>query len=107
MTEQEQKSLAREWCEGRVVFSTHVPEGIINIVFMPLIFLNDEQRQKMIDEKVYAFYGKMEDAGPTGINGYPIFSRMFLIQEPDFLKVEQYAKEYDAFQKQFAAGDKA
>lgn len=107
MTEQEQKALAREWCEGRVLFSTHVPEDIMSMVFMPLIFLTDEQRQSMIEEKVYAFYGKMADAGPRGINGYPIFWNMFTIKEEDFLMVERYAKEYDEFQKQFAAGESA
>lgn len=102
MTDQELKALAREWCEGRILFSTQVPKEIISMVFMPIIFLNEEQRKELIAENVFAFYGKMADAGPRGINGYPIFWTMYRISEPDYKKVATFAKEYEAVQKAFA-----
>jgi hypothetical protein len=102
VTNQEIKALAREWCEGRILFSTQVPKEIISMVFMPIIFLNEEQRQELIAENVFAFYGKMADAGPRGINGYPIFWTMYRISEDDYNKLRQYAKEYsDIMQKVF------
>ena len=107
MTDQELRTLARDWCEGRVCFSTHVPENLIQMVFMPLFFMTNEARQKMIDDGVYALYGKMEDAESRSINGYPIFMTMYSITEANFLKVKEYAKQYAALQKQFEQGASA
>ena len=104
MKNQELKALAHEWSEGRVLFSTEVPKEIINMVFMPLIFLSEEQRQELISENVFAFYGKMEDAGPRGINGYPMFMTMYRISEPDYKKVREYAKDYSDMMKEFKEG---
>lgn len=83
------------------MFSTHVPSALFNMVFMPVMFCDPKQRQDLIDRQTYAFYGKMEDAGPRAINGYPIFNKVGSVNEADFRKIESFAKVYDAFINNF------
>lgn len=102
--DQELKTIARDWVEGRIMFSTQVPQEIMSMVFMPLIFLSDEQREQLIADEVFAFYGKMEDAGPRGINGYPMFNSMTSVTEKEYEKLQRYAKSYQEMQKEFEEG---
>lgn len=71
---------------------------------MPILFLNDEQRKQLIADEVFAFYGKMEDAGPRAINGYPMFTSMSSVTEKEYEKLSRYVKLYQDMQKEFEEG---
>jgi hypothetical protein len=103
--DRELKDIAREWAEGRILFSTQVPKEILSMVFMPILFLTDEQREKLIADDVFAFYGKMADAGPRAINGFPMFTAMTSMTKPEYEKVAEHVKVYQAMQKQFEGSE--
>lgn len=102
--DQELKTIARDWVEGRIMFTTQVPPEMVKMVFMPILFLNDEQREQLIADEVFAFYGKMEDAGPRSFNGYPMFTAMTSVTEKEYEKLTRYVKSYQAMQKEFEEG---
>ena len=89
--------LAEDMFYGRVFTSTQLPDGIndplIPSIFMPIIFMDDEQRQKMIDTKPVLFYGYYTDAGPMAINGYPtLFSFGYLGHEDALVVFERVTR---------------
>ena len=42
-------------------------------IFIPLIFMNEEQRDDMVKKGTLHIFEYYDKAGPRSINGYPIF----------------------------------
>ncbi len=75
-TELELRKLALGYVNGQIFGSWQIPkreESIMMSVFMPLIFLEEEHKQEMLDRGVEHIYEDMSKRGPMCINGYPIF----------------------------------
>lgn len=53
-------------------------------VFMPLIFLDEEQRKNLVDQKYVFAYEYYSEAGPRSINGMPIFTSVRFLNEEDY-----------------------
>lgn len=81
---------------GEVFTSDQIPERdfhLLPMIFMPLFFCSEEQRKEWKQHPPVLFYGWMRDAGPNGINHYPIFSRFGMIYKQDAgLIREKYEK---------------
>lgn len=75
MTEGEIRNLAKEIYRGEVFtsYNSGVTQSLLPKIFMPLVFLTQEARQKMIDGDVDMLYAPMRKAGPTAVNGMPQF----------------------------------
>ena len=63
-------------------------EHVLPMVFMPLIFLEDEDRKKFLADPPAMVYAYMKDAGPRSLNGNPIFMACSMIQDQrDVVKI--------------------
>lgn len=97
------KEIAKGIHKGEIFTSKHLRPNespdILGMVFMPLIMMNNEQRQEMIDNKAAVFFSYMKDAGPRSINGYPIFWSVSYLTDAEWLKVLQYLKKLEQFEK--------
>lgn len=93
-TDREIKELALGIYKGEIFTSLQIRENdtyLLSTIFMPLMFMDKEQIDKMEKHKAYMFYANMSEAGPRAINGYPIFMSMNYINEEDCKKVlEKY-----------------
>jgi len=93
MTEEEVNRLALDIYRGSIFTDRHLPpsvrKDILHLVFMPLIFTTPETITTWEAENgpLGMIYERMEQAGPTGINGYPIFMSSNLVNKVDTDKV--------------------
>jgi len=58
-------------------------EGLLHMIFMPLIFLDEVQQKELVADKVAHFWAKMSEAGPRSVNGYPIFMSLGSLTQYD------------------------
>lgn len=96
MTPDEVKQLATDTFKEKVFYSTMVREiedHLITSIFMPVVFMNKEQIEQLVEDKVAAFYEYMSEAGPRSINGYPMFTSMKTITVEDLAKVQEIVEK--------------
>lgn len=104
MEEKELKQLAIDISENKVFGTFHMNESEMSnmsYVFMPLVFMKEEQKQAMIDKKVVHFYEYYDKAGPRSVNGMPCFFSMSHINQDNWKKIVKYIKEYEVRVKTF------
>lgn len=97
-TDEELKTLAMDILQGRVFTSSQVPEGYADLlpqIFMPLMFMEEEQREAFLKEEPYLLYAPMKEAFPTGVNGFPMFGSMAYLTKEDTIKVDKYIQAYN------------
>ena len=103
-TEQELKQLAIDIIEGKVFGTWNLkhPEDVGSI-FMGMIFLDSEQKKKLVSDNIVHFYEYLDKAGPLSVNGMPTFFNMHLLaeEEVDILQslIEQFRKQKEVFLK--------
>ena len=66
------------------------PEKELSMVFIPLIFMDEEQRKKLEDYKPALMYEYYDKALPRVINGYPMFMSMHTLNEEESDKMWEY-----------------
>jgi len=93
-TDKELREIAKGVTEGTILFDTQVPEDLLPMVFMPLIFMDENQIEFLRGKHIY---GELGHTFPQGINGYPMFTVIFAISKEEKRKVEQYIKELKAW----------
>ena len=105
MEEKELRQLAIDISENKVFGTFHMKdsemETNLGMVFMPFVFMSEEQRKEMIDKKVVHFYEYIDKAGPRSVNGMPCFFSMKNIIQKDWKKIVKYIKEYGIRVKSF------
>ena len=104
MEEKDLRQLAVDIAESKVFGTFHMNKCEIanmSMVFMPLSFMTDEQREELSEEKVVHFYEYYSKAGTTSVNGMPCFFSMRNIVEKDWKKVVKYIAEYEVKIKGF------
>lgn len=69
---------------GSWAFNADDYKRMMSIVFMPLSLMSEVQIKTMIRDEVDHVYGYMKDSSQRGINGYPIFYSMHMINREDF-----------------------
>lgn len=72
------------WCSW---FIRKGEEHMLPNIFMPLIFLSNEDKLSLVEKKVSCFYADMSNAGPRTVNGYPIFSTVGYLTDEENKKV--------------------
>lgn len=75
-TDDELKTLALDIIGGRIFGTWMMAKGsehLISTVFMPLMFSGETTIEQFKTDEVVHFYEHMNEAGPRGINGYPMF----------------------------------
>ena len=95
-TNEEVNELAKQAYRGEVFFSWQVREHDMNLIgsiFMPLFFLDDVTRKEWVRDEVCHFYGFMKDATSRGINGYPCFFGMGVLNKEDSQRIDTRIKE--------------
>ena len=99
-TEESIKEVAIGIHHGKIFTSQHCarPEDI-RLVFMPLVFMEQEQLDSLVADKISVFFEYMSEAGSRSINGNPSFFSLQMLNEDDwarvFTKVEKL-KELEA-----------
>lgn len=104
MKEKDLKQLSIDIVEKKVFGSFYMSEQAMNqlgTVFMPFLFLSEEQKKEMQDQEILHLYEYYDKARPSSIDGMPIFSSMREINKTDWTKIVQYIKEYKARVKSF------
>ena len=88
------KSLAADIYEGKVFTSFNIPPedvGMCRQLFMPLMFLKEEEFDQLEQDEIHMFYEYMANALPREVNGYPCFFSVRVLNLDDTKYVfEQY-----------------
>jgi hypothetical protein len=104
-TDDEIKTIALGLVDGSLFTDRHIRsqdrEQMMQMVFMPLIFLSETDVKHMVDNEADMLYSEMSEAMPTAINGYPCFGSFRWLNRSDTAKV------LDKYQKIKAAMDAA
>jgi hypothetical protein len=109
-TEQELRQLAVDIKGGSVFTSNHVPQGeehMLGSIFMPLVFMDEQQHKDFMEQKPSMVYEHLSEAGPRSVNGYPIFMSMKFLVEAEYDKVMAYYKELVEWEKGTTPTDNA
>lgn len=102
MDEQELKKLAIDISENKIFGTFHLSDhetSLLGCVFMPLMFMNDEQADEMKD--VAHFYEYLSAAGPLAVSGMPTFTSMRTISKEAWPKIVDYIKAYEKQKTEF------
>jgi hypothetical protein len=87
LSDAEINELVRGWLAGDVLFSPEVEtQSCLPLVFLPLVF-GMLGGWSEVDLKRVVLVGRMRDAGPRSINGYPSFMACRVILWDDFRRV--------------------
>lgn len=96
---QELSKLAKDIATNLVFTDRHIRECDLNclsMIFMPIIFgafSNDSEEFRQDIGMIYEYYSA---AGPTGINGYPIFYSMGFLNKEDAKTVWEKVEKISA-----------
>jgi hypothetical protein len=83
-TKKELADIASGIFRGEIFTDRHIRESdfsLITNIFMPLIFMDESQGFYLA--KAGMLYSYMKEASPTGINGYPCFFSLSLLNDED------------------------
>jgi len=96
-SKKEIKELALECYRGHVFTSLQISNPRdIGMVFMPLMLMNPDQAQGLYQEKPCMYYAHMKDAFPTGVNGYPCFGSVAMLNQKE---TELFRSYYNKIEK--------
>lgn len=83
----ELKQIAVDLAEGHIFSNIHLGEHnkhMLQSVFMVMIFLDEKARKDMEEKDIVFVYEYISKAGPTSINGLPVFMSMRMMGKEDF-----------------------
>jgi len=102
-TDEELREIALGIAAGTIFSDAHLPKGqgddMFMHVFMPLMFMDEEQRQGLIDQMPALFYENIGKAGPRSINGYPTFLSVQYLTISEVRRMQVFVRELRAFTK--------
>ena len=103
----ELRQLAHDLYVGRIFCDWQIPKGerdeYLPSVFMAFMLMDVVERKQFLDSKpgmMYAYRGK--DEMPRGVNGYPVFSAIRVVNRNDAKKVWNYYQNIKESMKQYA-----
>lgn len=94
-TDAEIKELALMLYRGEIFSSMQIRNQDMSLlpnIFMTILFLDDLQTKMMKENGAFSFYSDMKNAGPRLINGYPMFTSFYYLNEEDTVR---FIKKYD------------
>jgi hypothetical protein len=102
--EAELRQLAVDYYDGKVFSDRHIPEHekhLISAVFMPLALGALSEYDQETTKQISMLYEYIDQAGPRGINGMPIFGSVRILWADEAEKMLKYFEEYKAIKEQF------
>lgn len=88
MTDEHVKKLAEDMYKGLVFTNRHIDrQEDVPRVFMPLLIIEDEIRDKLLQDPPGMIYEYMDRAGPMAINGMPMFLSLQMVSIDDTKRV--------------------
>ena len=91
--DRELRELAHDIYRGTKFCSRQVDPSNFESVFLVWALLNPLEKKQLVDRGMSMLWANMSDAMPRGINGYPVFGSMHILNKHDDLKVYEYYKE--------------
>lgn len=89
------KQLAIDIAEGLVFTSDNIKDNsYLDMVFMPLLFLNNDQRKELAEKKPAFFYEYIDKASPRSINGMPCFTSFRYLPSSDLKRLNEFYERY-------------
>lgn len=88
---------------GEILTSSQIPEHdhrLLPMIFMPLAFMSGEAAEDFKAHPPAFVYGRMRDAGPRSINGYPMFLKMGMVYKRDAALIRQKFEALQAAAKE-------
>jgi len=105
-TDEELKQIAVDLYDGKILCDQQVTDtNALPLIFMPLAFMGTDDAKKMQDDKIALIYEYYDQAGPRGINGYPSFFSMQVLNMEESEKMFNYFNRYKRLKDNFN-GDK-
>lgn len=109
-SDEDLKQLALDIVAGHVFTSNHmkveeIDAGLMRCVFMPLVFLDEEGHKEMADAQICFLYEYYSKAGPRGVNGYPTFFSMSVLDREDADRLRVYGLQAQKMMKGFTKGE--
>ena len=105
MTDAELKKLAWDMLSGTVFTSGSVAEdNLLRMVFMPLALMTVAQVEDLND-KTNFLYEELSEAGPSSINGYPIFMSFKYVPKEDMDRLKKFYDEAYELKSKFVNDD--
>jgi hypothetical protein len=102
MTLGELRQLALDIADGKVFTSNHIKDdNMVPMVFTGLMFLTNELREKLIEEKATLIYEYYDEQCPRSINGYPIFFTFRYLTEDEANSVHEMVQVIIKQKKEF------
>lgn len=87
------KQLAKDMLADKLFTTCHLRKGderLVSSIFMPLLFIDQKQRDEMEAEKVEVLFEYISEANSRSINGYPMFMTMRTMTKEEWDKVNDY-----------------
>ncbi len=102
-TEEELIQFAKDLYKGKLFTTGHIsPEelksrpNILGSIFMPLVFMSNEEHKKFMAAEPFMLFEYLEKAGPRSINGYPIFTSFQFMTKVQWEKVVEIKAKLEA-----------
>jgi hypothetical protein len=87
------KKLAQKLYRREIFPNTSIPEhqrkNLEPVVFLPLAFMSAETKGALYKNPPGMIYGRMEEAGSQGVQGYPIFRSCAFLSVEDAQRVRE------------------
>jgi hypothetical protein len=96
LSEEALKELAIGVVNDKVFGSWMLPEyelNLLGMIFMPLSLMDDISRKQMRRDGIVHLFQWKSEAGPRGINGYPIFMSFRTLNEDDTKRLSKKIKQ--------------
>ena len=110
MKTKELRQLALDMVDGKVFGTWNIraedAENLVGMIFMPALFMSEEQREEMKKLEVVHFYEYVDKAGPRSVNGYPIFMSMNSLTREDSVVVFRFCRELQKQRDEFLGEEK-
>lgn len=98
LTDNELKSIAVDFCEGKIYSDRHIPpEGsdcAIMMVFMPLALGAGKEWSKEDCEQIGMIYEYVSEAGPRSIDSMPSFFSFRMLSKEQMTKFIGFCEDY-------------
>lgn len=94
ISDEELKQLAIDIAEEKVFTSDSVKDDYLDMVFMPLLFLNNAQRKDLAEKKPAFFYEYIDRASPRSVNGMPCFMSFRYLPSSDLKRLNEFYTRY-------------
>ena len=101
-TDEELKQIAVDIYEGKIFTDRSVKDGNdIGMVFLPIALGAFAEASKEELEDIKLIYEYLDKAGPTSVNGLPVFFSCQVLRTDDFKKMSEYFDKYKTLKESF------